>query len=108
MVDAQAVVSLTDAATITPNFNNGINFTVTLGGNRTLANPTNLKQGWSGIIEVKQDATGARTLTYGSGWKFSGGTPTLSTAAGATDIIAYFVRDASTPIIEASLMKAFA
>ena len=36
-------VNLTDAATIAVDMSTGINFTVTIGGNRTLGNPTNTK-----------------------------------------------------------------
>ena len=39
------IATLTDGATITPNFGANNNFTVTLGGNRTLANATNLTAG---------------------------------------------------------------
>lgn len=86
------IVPLTDAATITPNFMQGENFSVTLGGNRTLANPKSNVVGQSGIIKVAQDSTGSRTLAFGSYWKFSGGTaPTLTTTASAVDILVYFV-----------------
>lgn len=105
--EAREAVALTDGATITPDLNAGANFTVTLGGNRTLANPSNLKKGKSGIITVKQDATGSRTLAYGSGWKFPGGTPAVSTGANAADTIAYYVEDAATPIIRAVMAKAY-
>lgn len=90
------ITALTDGSTITPNFNNANNFSVTLGGNRTLANPTNLTAGQSGVIVVTQDGTGSRTLAYGSNWKFPGGTaPTLTTTAAAVDVIAYYVESAS-------------
>jgi hypothetical protein len=90
------VVALTDGATITPDFAAGNNFSVTLGGNRTLANPTNLTAGQSGAITITQDATGGRTLAFGSNWKFPGGTaPTLTTTAAAVDVIAYYVESAS-------------
>lgn len=90
------ITALTDGATITPNFNNANNFSVTLGGNRTLANPTNLTAGQSGVIVVTQDGTGSRTLAYGSNWKFPGGTaPTLTTTASAVDVIAYYVESTS-------------
>jgi len=90
------ITALTDGATITPNMNNANNFSVTLGGNRTLANPTNLTAGQSGVIVVTQDGTGSRTLAYGSNWKFPGGTaPTLTTTAAAVDVIAYYVESAS-------------
>jgi hypothetical protein len=86
------VSALTDGATITPDFALANNFSVTLGGSRTLANPTNLTTGQSGVIKLSQDATGSRTLAYGSYWKFPGGTaPTLTTTASAVDVLAYYV-----------------
>lgn len=90
------ITALTDGATITPNFNNANNFSVTLGGNRTLANPTNLTAGQSGVIVITQDGTGSRTLAYGSNFKFPGGTaPTLTTTASAVDVLAYYVESSS-------------
>ena len=87
-----SISTLTDGATITPDFALNNSFTVTLGGNRTLANPTNLVAGQSGVIIINQDGTGGRTLAYGTYWDFSGGTaPTLTTTASAVDMIAYFV-----------------
>jgi len=87
------ITSLTDGATITPDFDAAQNFAVTLGGNRTLANPSNIDAGQTGSIFVTQDGTGSRTLSFGSYWDFAGGTaPTLSTAAGAVDRIDYIVR----------------
>jgi hypothetical protein len=92
-----AISALSDGATITPDFNAGNNFSVTLGGNRTLANPTNLTAGQSGSIFISQDGTGSRTLAYGSYWDFSGGTaPTLTTSASAVDRIDYVVRSTTS------------
>ena len=91
-----APVALTDGATITPDFNAGSNFSVTLGGNRTLANPSNLAAGQSGVIVITQDGTGSRTLAYGGYFKFAGGSaPTLTTTANAVDVIAYYVESAT-------------
>jgi hypothetical protein len=88
-----AISALTDGSTITPDFALANNYSVTLGGNRTLANPTNLTAGQSGSIFISQDGTGSRTLAYGSQYDFAGGTaPTLSTAASAVDRIDYVVR----------------
>ena len=85
---AGAITALTDAATITPDLNASNNFSVSLGGNRTLANPSNITAGQSGSIFVTQDGTGSRTLAYGSYFKFAAGTaPTLSTAASSVDRI---------------------
>jgi len=90
------ITALTDGATITPNFATSNNFSVTLGGNRTLANPTNQTAGQSGVIVITQDGTGSRTLAYGSNWKFPGGTaPTLTTTANAVDVLVYYVESAS-------------
>lgn len=90
------ITALTDGATITPNFNSSNHFSVTLGGNRTLANPTNLTAGQSGVIVVTQDGTGSRTLSYGSNYKFvSGAAPTLTTTASAVDVLAYYVESSS-------------
>ena len=74
-----AINALTDGATIAPDFSAGNNFSVTLGGNRTLANPTNAVAGQGGVICITQDATGGRTLAFGSNYKFpSGSVPSLS------------------------------
>ncbi len=98
-----AIVALTDGATITPDFAEGNNFSVTLGGSRTLANPTNLVAGQSGVIHVSQDATGGRALSFGSYWKFENGdVPTLTATANALDVLAYEVK--STTLIVARLM----
>lgn len=90
------ITALTDGATITPDFNDSNNFSVTLGGNRTLANPTNLVAGQSGCIWITQDGTGSRTLAYGSYWDFTGGTaPTLTTTANAVDCLVYAVQSST-------------
>jgi hypothetical protein len=87
------ITTLVDGATVTPDMADSNNFTLTLGGNRTLANPTNLTAGQSGSIFIVQDGTGSRTLAYGSEYDFIGGTaPTLSTAASSVDRIDYVVR----------------
>lgn len=91
----QSVTTLTDAATIAVDFALGNNFTVTLGGNRILGNPSNMPgagKTQSGQIIVIQDGTGSRTLTPAGQWHPVGGAaPALSTAAGAIDILSYTV-----------------
>jgi len=83
-------VTLTDGATIALNLSTGFDFVVTLGGNRTLGNPTNVKVGQRGRIRVVQDGTGSRTLGYASYYDFAGGSaPTLTTTASATDYLDY-------------------
>ena len=88
-----SVTGLTDGVTITPDFADNNYFSVTLGGNRTLANPSNLVAGQSGSIFVTQDGTGTRTLSFGTYWKFAGGTaPDLTATASAVDRIDYVVK----------------
>jgi len=99
-----SITTLTDGATITPDFSLANNFVVTISGNRTLANPTNAASGQTGVIIIKQDSTGSRTMSYGSGYKFPGGTaPTLTTTSGRTDVLAYFCESSSR--INATLIK---
>lgn len=104
---AAAEVTLTDAATISVNMSTFINAKVTLGGNRTLGQPSNTKVGQSGFIRIVQDGTGSRTLAFHADWKFeSGADPVLSTTASATDILLYQVIAAN--YILASLVRGVA
>ena len=89
--------------TITPNISLGAIQTMTLTGNITLNAITNIATGQSMTLILTQDATGNRTLT--SSMLFAGGTKTLSTAAGAKDIVVLFY-DGST--YYASLSKGYA
>lgn len=82
----QTIVTLTDAANISWNLQDGNIAKVTLEGNRALDAPTNIGVGtW--LLLVIQDDTGNRTLTLNSVFKPFGGTPpSLSTAANAVDV----------------------
>jgi hypothetical protein len=102
---AAGMRGLTDAATVAVDMSQGINFTLTIGGNRTLGNPTNTKDGQTGAIVVTQDGTGNRTLVYAANWEFAAGVaPTLSTAANAKDVMFYFV-NSSTSIVITGILK---
>ena len=103
---AAALVTLTDAATVAVDFSAGFNFFLTLGGNRTLGNPSNMKAGQSGIIAISQDGTGSRTLAFDTYWKFPNGVaPTLTTTASRIDMLSYVVLNSVT--IYAVLNKDF-
>ena len=100
--NAAGLSNLVDGPTIAPDFSTSFDFIWTLGAaGRTLANPTNLKQGQKGIIYLQQDGTGGRTITtWGGAWKFPGGIkPTLSTAAGAVDAISYAVLNPAGAVV---------
>jgi len=83
------MVTLTDAATIATDASLGDKFRVTLGGNRTLGNPTSVTNGQDLTFFLKQDGTGGRTITLGN--KFLLGTDvtniTLSTGANVIDVL---------------------
>jgi hypothetical protein len=97
------VVTLTDAANITPDFSVANNFEVVITDNRILDNPINVAAGQSGVIMIKQDATGLRTLTFGANWAFPAGTaPTLTETALASDILCYYC--ASPALIYANVL----
>ena len=91
------ITALTFEATMTPNFADSNNFSVTLTGVGRIANPTNQVAGQSGSIFITQDGTGSRVLSWGdsggtSAWYWAGGTaPTLSTGANVKDRVDYIV-----------------
>ena len=88
-----SITALSDGANISVNLAANNHFSVTLAGNRTLDNPTNIVAGTSGSFFITQDGTGSRTLSYGSQYDFAGGTaPTLTTTAAAVDRIDYIAR----------------
>jgi hypothetical protein len=98
---------LADGASIAWDMSAGYNAKVTLGGNRTLAAPTNPKEGLTYVLQVIQDATGTRTLTFNAAYDFgSAGAPTLSTGAGKIDVISMVCLDAATPKFRCAFNKA--
>jgi hypothetical protein len=83
---------ITASSNISLNLSNTSNFFFTLTGNVTLLNPTSVTVGYSGQIVCTQDATGHRTISFGSNWLFPGGiTPILSTASNSIDILSFTV-----------------
>lgn len=81
--------TLTDGATINWDASLGSVATVTLGGNRTIAAPTNLKVG-SYILHIIQDGVGSRTLTWNAVFKWPAGVaPVLTTTAGRRDLFSF-------------------
>jgi hypothetical protein len=80
--DVSPVVALTDAATIATDASLGSQFRVTLGGNRTLGNPTNPANGMVATWELIQDGTGSRTLALDTA--FALGTTISSTTLTTT------------------------
>lgn len=71
------------------------NWEGTLTGSITLANPTNITPGQSGVIRLVNGAT-PYSIAYGSYWKAPGGLlPQLTGVAGAVDVFGYYVEAAN-------------
>lgn len=104
-----APVTLADATTVAINAGGAAGpdcFRLTLGGNRTLAAPTNLVPGRSYTLFLRQDATGNRTLSFDPVWLFPNGVdPVPTPTPGALDLLS-FVSDGTSLV--AAINKAFA
>lgn len=75
---AAAGVALTDAATVAVNWDNAINFTLTVTANRVIGNPTNGQPGtWRTILVQGNDATD-RVITFDT--QFLGEIPVITDA----------------------------
>ena len=89
----ETINSLTSSSTITVDCASGPIHTVTLTSN-TEFNITNLGTGQSVTLIVTQDGGGTNTASWGTSGstavKFAGGTPTLSTAGAAIDVVTIF------------------
>jgi len=87
---AFAESTLTDGATINWDASTQDVCKVTLGGNRTMAAPTNNTTGQFISILVIQDSTGSRTLTWNAVFEFKDDTaPTLTTTASKGDVFVF-------------------
>lgn len=94
---APAVVALSQSAgTVAVNASTGNVFKLTLTASGwTIANPTNPLDGQLIRLRIKQDGTGNRTISWGSGynWGTTNGSansaPVLSTSANVTDVLGF-------------------
>ena len=79
--------ALTSGTTIAVNGSLSNVYTLTIGHNATLANPTTLGVG-TYVFIITQDAIGSRSLAYGTSYKFKfGADTTISTAANSVNIL---------------------
>ena len=69
------------------------NFTVTIAGNRTLSNPSNLVAGQILNFQITQDATGDRTLAFGANYN---GAISLNPAANAVTMFSCYASSSSS------------
>lgn len=90
------VVNSTATGTVTPDASASNNFDYLLTGALTIANPINLTAGMVLNFRLKQDATGGRTIAFGSKFKWPGGTvPTWVTTANAINFVSAYYDSAS-------------
>ena len=88
------VDAISSSSSITPNFANSNNFSISLSTNTTINNPSNLVAGQSGAIAITYN--GGYTVAFGSYWKFPGGTaPTATSTSGKTDVLVYYVESST-------------
>ena len=82
---------ITDGATQTIDCSSASQFSWTLGANRTVSAFLNPAGGQIIALEVTQDATGSRLLTWPANvsWPTNGTAPTLTTTASRTDIFRF-------------------
>jgi hypothetical protein len=97
-------------ATFTPNFATGQNHRIVLttACPCTLANPSAIVAGQSGMFEIMQSSSGSNTIgTWGSEYEYAGGTTsiTLSTAANAVDYIPYYVDSTGSYVVLGGTIK---
>ncbi len=98
--------ALTDGATVPVDATQSNAYTLTLTGNHTLANPSGLIAGQFLTFVITQDATGSRTLNYGTAYKWPSATPpTLSTAAAAVDVFTCLAQTTSTLLCGSGLLN---
>lgn len=90
MLPLGTLITDTYGSTITFNMLTSGNHTVTLTGNPTLA-VSNVSAGQIFSINLTQDATGSRTVTWFSGISWAGGSaPTLTTTASKADRFIFY------------------
>lgn len=96
---SRVFVELTDGPVINLNLNSGINFKVTIAGNRALANPTNQLAGKEGVLKIKQDGIGGRTLSFGDQYFIEAGSVVLASGPNEHTTIPYHVEAVGTVLI---------
>lgn len=103
---ANTTQALTDGATVNWDTSLGAWATWTIGGNRTLAAPTNLKAGGRYTILLTQDGTGGRLVTWNAVFKglYGATMPQPNAAAGSVTIF-NFESDAGTNLYLVNLGK---
>lgn len=82
--------TLTAATNVSWDLDDDESTEIVLDQNVTMDNPTNMQAGGRYTLRVIQDSVGSRTITWGTAYKWSGGTaPTLTTGVDSIDVIRF-------------------
>lgn len=99
LASAASPVTLTDAATVAVDWASGINFSLTLAGNRALDLPTNLQAGtWRTIRVAGNDGT-PRSLSFAA---YRGGQATLTDITSSKEYLLSIFAGSSFAILKAT------
>lgn len=106
---APGVVALADAPTIAVDASLGNDFRVTIAADRTMGAPANPANGQQIIFQVTQGSGGPFTLSWASAYEFSAPmpAPTLSSAAGQTDLLGFIYNGAKGTWLLAAVVTGF-
>ena len=85
------VLDIVQADTVTMDVSLSIHWRLTLDRNVTFAAPTNPRDGQQLLLQLTQDITGSRTITWNSIFEFGTdiGTPVLTTGANKVDFLQF-------------------
>jgi len=76
--------------TVTPDLSQGNVQTVELNTAHTFNTPSNMSTGGSMTLIIRQPTAGSKTITWAAGYKFAGGSKTISSAGNAIDIVTIY------------------
>lgn len=109
---SRLIIALTDASTVTVDAQSSPNalLRLTLGGNRTIANPSNLVDGGTYLFEVLQDGTGNRVPTWASKYVFGTDIPAaaLTTTANRKDFLVFVYNSTADKLYCTGVTRGFA
>lgn len=98
--DTPRVVQETSLASFTPDFTSIKYFKYIMNQATTLNNPLNQAIGQEGTITLQQDATGGRTITFGTDYVVPTGGFAINTTANAYNVFKYTVIDTNKILLE--------
>jgi len=96
-VEEEVDTTASSGASLALNLSSGSVFIVTLDDNCTLSFTSVPSTAFGFTVELRQDGTGSRTVSWPAAVTWAGGTaPTLSTGASAVDVVTLFTPDGGT------------